>query len=381
MTSRILFVDDEPRVLDGLRRLLRKDFEVDTAIGAREGLRALGEHDYAVIVSDMMMPEIPGPEFLALAARRSPDAVQMILSGQADLTSTVAAVNRGNIFRFLIKPADRDDLVAALRAALKQYSLRTVERDLLEETLSGAVAALSDLLVLASPQSARRSGLIRQFVGRIAEPHGLADDWQLSMAVMLSSLGLLAVPDEVLDQWGRRFELGPAAGDMVRQHPAVAARIIDHIPRLDGIAEIVREQSARGRSRVRAELHPHAEILQLATDLADRVLGGSSVEQALHDVEFSGRHRAELLAGMWVSPSGTRRLSLPVARLEVGMTLCDDLRARKGTVVVPSGTMLTPTLLERIVNFATGVGVIEPITVEVAGELADGFTEAAAVAS
>lgn len=368
MTERILFVDDEPRVLDGLRRLLRRDFEIDTAVGAREGLRSLGEHDYAVIVSDMMMPEIPGPEFLALAARRSPDAVQLILSGQADLTSTVSAVNRGNIFRFLVKPASREDLSAALTAALKQYRLRTVERELLEQTLSGAVDALGELLVLASPQSARRSGLVRQFARRIAEPLGLADDWQLSMAVTLASVGLLTVADEVLDRHAHQEDLDPAEIAMIRQHPAVAARIIDRIPRLDGIAEIVREQASRNRSKVRSDLQPHAEVLQLATELADRVLRGASIDEALHEAEFSGRFHRETFAGMWAAPAGTRRESLTVPELEVGMTLCEDLRTTKGTVVVPSGTMLTPTLLERIVNFSTGVGVVEPIDVEIADD-------------
>lgn len=122
------------------------------------------------------------------------------------------------------------------------------------------------------------------------------------------------------------------------------------------------------RSKVRSDLQPHAEVLQLATELADRVLRGASIDEALHEAEFSGRFHRETFAGMWAAPAGTRREALTVPELEVGMTLCEDLRTTKGTVVVPSGTMLTPTLLERIVNFSTGVGVVEPIDVEIADD-------------
>jgi DNA-binding NtrC family response regulator len=81
MTERILFVDDEPNVLHGLRRVLRRSYEFDTAIGGHEGLERVSDGDYAVIVSDMRMPEMSGPDFLARAGRLQPDAVQIILSG------------------------------------------------------------------------------------------------------------------------------------------------------------------------------------------------------------------------------------------------------------------------------------------------------------
>ena len=106
MPNRILLVDDEPRVLDGLRRALRGRYELDTAGSGAEGLAAVeaavGEGaPFEVIVSDMMMPAMTGAEFLTKARGVLPDAVLMILSGQADLNSTIAAVNDANLFRFL----------------------------------------------------------------------------------------------------------------------------------------------------------------------------------------------------------------------------------------------------------------------------------------
>ena len=123
MAPKILFVDDEPRVLDGIRRTLRNDYDAEYAEGGRAGIETMHEHEFAVIVSDMMMPGMSGSKFLAAASELQPAAVQMILSGQADLTSTVAAVNDGNLFRFLIKPTPTEALTTALDAALEQYRL------------------------------------------------------------------------------------------------------------------------------------------------------------------------------------------------------------------------------------------------------------------
>src|ERR1700754_1144962 len=109
MANRVLVVDDEPRVLDGLRRTLGAKYNVAVALSGAEGLKKLQQgrgssNPFAVVVSDMMMPEMNGAEFLAKASEVNPDAVLMILSGQADLRSTIAAVNNSKLFRFIAKP-------------------------------------------------------------------------------------------------------------------------------------------------------------------------------------------------------------------------------------------------------------------------------------
>ena len=102
MSNRVLFVDDEPKVLDGIRRQLRNRLDVETANGAAAGLALIeSKGPFAVVVSDMRMPEMNGARFLAKVNEIAPDTVRMVLSGQADLDSTVAAVNEGHIFRFL----------------------------------------------------------------------------------------------------------------------------------------------------------------------------------------------------------------------------------------------------------------------------------------
>src|SRR5262249_48798168 len=144
MQEKILFVDDEPVLLQGYQRLLRKDFRVFIAVGGGSGLAALKqEGPFGVVVSDMRMPDMDGIEFLAKARNLVPDTVRIMLTGAADLEMAVQAVNEGNIFRFLSKPANRDTLVKTLMDSLDQYRLVRAEKELLENTLRGTVYVLT----------------------------------------------------------------------------------------------------------------------------------------------------------------------------------------------------------------------------------------------
>src|ERR1700722_7513879 len=105
MAARVLFVDDESRLLEGIARTLRGSFDVYTATSGGEGLSVLQRAGpFAVVVSDMGMPEMNGAQFLSSARELCPQTVRIVLSGQSDMGQTIAAVNEGNIFRFLSKP-------------------------------------------------------------------------------------------------------------------------------------------------------------------------------------------------------------------------------------------------------------------------------------
>src|SRR5258705_6448145 len=97
---RVLCVDDEPHILEGLMLQLRRQFTVFTAPGGRAGLECLArERGFAVVISDMRMPEMDGAAFLARAREEHPDAVRILLTGNSDLDAAIAAVNEGEIFR------------------------------------------------------------------------------------------------------------------------------------------------------------------------------------------------------------------------------------------------------------------------------------------
>jgi serine/threonine-protein kinase len=117
--ARILFVDDEERILNAVRALFRHDYEVSTATGGEAGLVAIKEHDFHVIVSDQRMPGVTGVELLRQARTIAPNAVRILLTGYTDLAALVGSINQGEIFKFVMKPWDNDDLKRAVADAVR----------------------------------------------------------------------------------------------------------------------------------------------------------------------------------------------------------------------------------------------------------------------
>src|SRR5436190_19361923 len=135
----ILVVDDEPEILFSLRALLRRDFEVHTAESGAQALEVLREHPVHVIMTDQRMPEMTGVELLSRARGACPEAVRVIFTGYADLKAVIDAVNRGEIFRYLTKPWDPDELCGVLHQACDHYAA-IAERSRLLADLRGFVA-------------------------------------------------------------------------------------------------------------------------------------------------------------------------------------------------------------------------------------------------
>jgi DNA-binding NtrC family response regulator len=123
MEHRILFVDDEPNILEGYKRQLRKQYNIITAEGSERGLDMVKNNGpFSVVVSDLKMPGIDGNHFLALVKEISPETTRILLTGYADLKSAIEAINNGNIFRLLTKPCDRLDLIQALESGIELYT-------------------------------------------------------------------------------------------------------------------------------------------------------------------------------------------------------------------------------------------------------------------
>lgn len=364
MTQRILFVDDEVNVLDGFRRTLRREYEFDTAVGGHEGLELLSHHDYAVVVSDMRMPKMSGEEFLASAHREQPDAIQMILSGQANLDSTVAAVNDGNIFRFLIKPVEKAALCSALDKALEQHRLVTAERELLERTLSGAVEALTEVVALVSPQVTKRTRHVVEVVEQVASVHQLESDWQLRLSALLSGVGYAAVPGAVLEKAELGQPLTEAESAMLGRHPEVTARLLGHIPRLEGVAAII--GAVAGEADTPDGLDRHVTLLAFANRVAEGLLRGDDADTVLDHLSKEATFETELI-------ETARRMSkrdrlvvaeLAVEELFVGARLGQDVYTVTGVMLAGAGTAIGESLLERLCNFDASIGIVAPITVE-----------------
>lgn len=132
--ARIQLLDDEPHILKALQRVIRREgWEADVFTDAEEALVALGKNEYAVIVVDFQMPQINGVTYLQFARQTQPDAVRMVLTGHGDGPTMMKAINLAEVYRFLSKPWDDYEIVAALRSSIDLYQLRNENRRLLEQ--------------------------------------------------------------------------------------------------------------------------------------------------------------------------------------------------------------------------------------------------------
>lgn len=378
---RVLCVDDEPNVLEGLSLTLRRHYDVATAPGGAEGLELLArEKAFAVVISDMRMPGMDGAAFLSRARGVAPDCVRLVLTGQADVDTAIAAVNDGQLFRFLTKPCAPPVLLAAVDAATEQHRLITAERVLLEQTLHGSIKALTDVLALVSPTSFGRATRIKQLVSELAEKTGLEPRWQVEVAAMLSQIGYLSLPPETAERVYYGRPLSPDEQKTVARIPELTQELLGNIPRLETVREILagstkpfRKPAATPEAPARQLVSRGSELLKVALEFdaldSDAATSGPLALEPMR--ARAGRYDPEIL-GILAAIRGTDRTSreareIPTADLRVGMVLAEDVKAPNGLLLVARGHEVSARLLERVRNFPSGLlekklwRVVEPL--------------------
>ncbi|MFZ5446049.1 MAG: response regulator [Myxococcota bacterium] len=363
---RLLLVDDEERVLMGLNRLLYGRYDVQLAASGADALQQLELAEFDVVVSDMCMPGMDGSEFLKRVSARQPGAIRVLLTGQSDLEAAARAVNEGRIFRFLLKPASREVLGAAIEAALEQKRLLTVEKELLERTLTGSVDALSEVMALSNPAAFGRSRRLRRIVSTLAKEAKLANRWQLEMAASLSQLGVISLPAEVAQRALASEPLNEVEKAMVARSSQVPRQLLRHIPRLEPVIALVEGLETtpeRGASLEQVFLHLSAAVERRLTagEALDDVI--TSLEGTAEPVALDALRRARnLLLG-----SGAPK-PLSIQGLQPGMVLAEDVRTRNGALLISRGHTVSEGLMVRLRNFAATLGVKEPLLVVLSGE-------------
>jgi CheY-like chemotaxis protein len=377
---RVLCVDDEPNVLEGVSLHLRRRYDVVTAPNGQAALELLEKDaSVAVILSDMRMPGMDGAQFLSRARQLRPAAVRMLLTGQTEMTAAIEAVNEGQIFRFLTKPCPPAALLAAVDAAAEQHRLLTLERVLLEQTLHGSIKILTDVLALTNPVSFGRANRLKTRVSELAPKLGLNETWQLELAAMLSQLGTITLPHDVAEKVHRGLELSEAEQKMVDRMPDVTEQLLANIPRLEGVRGILtrymkplRAAEVLSDDPQKRTLELSSRLLRVALDFDVLEAQGNSPAHALDALRGRGdRYDSQILdalAPYCADRSAREQLrELPLSALKVGMVFAEDVKFSTGALLAARGYEVTASFLERARNFRSG-SVKEPIRVIVRPE-------------
>lgn len=415
----LLLVDDEPSVLNALRRLFRAPgYRILQATSGAEGLELLRTQAVDLVISDMRMPEMNGAQFLAAVRQRHPGVVRMLLTGYSELSATIAAINQGEIHRYIAKPWDDQALLltvgeALARRALEQENARLVAltqaqnealRDLnqnLEARVQARTAELEQVnamlgkayeevnqnfeqavVVFASLIEMRQDGiagharrvalLARRVAARLGlSGHALRD---VVLAAQLHDVGKIGFPDHMLGHAVSSY--GPDALSRYRHHPRDGEAALMPLTELHAVARMVRQHHERVDGKgfpdglVGDEILLGARIIAAASDYDDLLTGGTLAERAY--TPDAARQSLRGGKGTRYDPAvvdallqeiealdaeSQTDLRMATAELQPGMVLAQDLVSAKGQILLTAGFVFDARVIAQVNGFAERQGV------------------------
>ena len=394
---KVLLVDDEPNILQAVKRVLRKkNFDITITNSPEEAAQILEQETFAVIISDQRMPEMNGAALLAKARKVSPDTYRILLTGYSDITAAIDAVNDGGIYRFLTKPWDDENLQETVQEAVNQYNLVTENKRLealakkqnvelkvlnselkelnesLEEKVeerTGEVKKLNKLLeerffdtvqVMANMaemhssvlgnHSKRVCALSKALALRLGITEGSADLFQIEIAATLHDIGKISIPPSVLEKPGNR--LNETEKQLMQRHPVQGENILKTLPGLEQAATIIRHHhenydGSGYPDKLRGDRIPLGAKIIAVADLYDKALNSKDAIKTMTPekaLEFVQRFVSkmfdpvvvEALAQHVRSPKAAQdEIEIFSRDLQADMVLSRDLLTVRGVLLLP----------------------------------------------
>lgn len=406
---KILLLDDEIEILNALKRVLRRQFEIFSFDMPEQAIAALEENEFAIIISDMKMPIMDGATFLAKAKEISPNSIRILLTGYSDMDSTARAINEGNIFSYASKPWNNDDLKQLLENATEHYLLKR-ENLALTEQLTAANKQLTEfnanleLKVKQRSQALAQSNLklkssiqkhrsmfqqVLDMVALIIEDRTkdklghnkrvaihsklLAEflGWDRArvtntyIAALVHDLGKVALPDELLNK--PEHELEQQQLSEFRLHAKAGGEIIERLPQLQNIASIVRHQfdtvSTKDQEQIQCPLE--SRIIRLVADYDSLLLGAKTGQNMTHEeaVAYLKSNTDFLYENSLIEKYCLLINKLPTLKvneldycvsteqLEQGMSIAENIMNKNGAVLLAKDAILTNNIIAKLKNY------------------------------
>ena len=406
---RILVVDDEEIVLVALRDTLRREgYQVVTASNAMQALEILQREKFAAILTDQMMPMLTGLEFLGQVKQIQPDATRILITAVLNLSTVIDAINKGEIYRFIVKPWLREELLATIRNAVQRYDLicrnaalqattlamneqlrrlnesltqqmaRVAEQNTQLATLNQALDAnlhRSVELCLRTMQTfyptlgsqARR---IHQLCMAMAAELRLSDNDRqvLEVSAWLHDVGLVGVPRSLIKKWEQNpYSLADNERILIEQHPILGEELASFVHHLKPVGPVIRAHHERFDGQGYPDGLAAENIPWLARLLAVAVAYASSSfhsEEAIESIKHG--------SGSLFDPDAVRsflrvlpQTILPHREREVllnelrpGMVLAKGIYTSSGMLLLPDGERLSELNIDKLRNHNR----INPIT-------------------
>ena len=424
----ILTVDDEPSVLSALRRLFRlQGYKTLQATSGAEGLALFKANRVDLVISDMRMPEMDGSRFLELVREHDEGVARILLTGYADMTATIEAINKGAIHRYMAKPWEDQDLVLVVRDALERRELERRNAELVEltrvqneqlreanQTLEARVASRTDELqqingmleasyeeldqtfllsvgVFSSLMEMREGGTgharrIADICRATAVKLGLSDREarDVFLAALVHDVGTIGFPDAMLNKPVSAYTLDEMA--RYRRHTVDGETALMPLMQLQNVAKIVRQHHERFDGKgfpdglAGQAISIGARIVAPASDMDDLMHGAlgesrcseAQVRQMLRSGVDSRYDRAVIEALILVldemAAEAKKDRLISVFELRVGMVLAKDLVSASGAILLAKGYVFDERVIKRVTDFAKREGVQMTLRVQQVGD-------------
>jgi response regulator RpfG family c-di-GMP phosphodiesterase len=426
----LLFVDDEPNILSALRRLFRPlGYRIFTAEGGAQGLEIFEKETIDLVISDMRMPVMDGAQFLEQVRLKSPETIRILLTGYADISSTIDAINKGQIYRYIAKPWEDNDICLSVRYALEQKVLarekarleeltrrqneelkdlnsnleakvkaRTEEvrqtmgflevaHERLKKSFLTSIRVFSNLMELREGEMAGHSRRVAELARKLAVRMGMSDAeaQDVMVAALLHDIGQIGLPDKLLH---RQFNM--LTGEeraAVMKHPVVGQAALMALEQLQGAAKLIRSH----HERFDGQGFPDS-LSGLAIPLGARVLTVANEYDAAQQGYLTNKRLSAEAALAYIRESRGRRydpqvvdafvammssdgetaprgqeIALPPADLKPGMVLTRDLVMRDGLLLLAKDYILDETLVDQLKGYERADGRPMVVYVKVKG--------------
>jgi len=411
----LLFVDDERNILASLRRLFRSEgYKIHLANSGAEGLELLKKERVDLVISDMRMPEMNGAEFLSRVAEKWPGITRMLLTGYSDMGSTIDAINKGNVYKYICKPWEDSDLKQNVKLALELRQIeqerdrllvltreqneelesfntnlenlvekRTAELNkamtrlerscsILKDNYSTTIKIFSNFIEMREGSLRGQSRIIATHANRFVMENGMDenDARQVYYAGMLRDVGKIGFPDRLFNK--PVDQMTEEDRQEYKKHPVIGSGILMPLEPIREAAKLIRYY----RERYDGKGYPHgvagddipfgSRVISVISDYYT-LQTGSLISKRLSESgaeEYITKNKATIYDPSVVDAfirflqvikeeekvSIDKKKKVSVSELENNMVLAEDVITRDGVLLLHEGQKFGSLLIQQITN-------------------------------
>lgn len=391
--NRILVIDDEIIVLTALRETLRLEgYEVVATSDPLQAFEIIQHTQFSVILTDQQMPVLTGLEFLSQAKDIQPNATRILITAVLSLNTVIEAINKGEIYRFIVKPWLREELLVTVRNAVQRYDLlthnqrlqsealemnarlvqqveqakaqnRELERlnNALHENLDRSVKLCLKAVETYYPILGSRARRTLELCKAMADGANLPPDQRqiLEISAQLHGMGLIGTPRELIRKWQLdESSLTEAERSLIELHPALGQELVSFVASLGAVSSIIRSH----RERFDGEGYPDG-LSGPNIPLLSRLLA-VAIGYASSNGDAAGIELVKSQSGSAYDPDAVRiflrclpkavvprnQREVLLSELQPGMTLSTGIYTANGILLIPEGQVLNQPQIDKLWN-------------------------------